>query len=100
PVRFTRSSGFKAPGSLVRMGEVETRLAIGGERVSGDGAKIAVENPFTEGTVATVNAASDEQLDAAIAAATEAQREWERMPAVERGEMLHEAATRLLARTD
>ena len=89
-----------APGSLVRMGEVETRLAIGGERVAGAGAAIAVENPFTEETVATVSAPSDEQLDAAIAAAAEAQRGWERTPAVERGELLHEVATRLRARTD
>ena len=50
--------------------------------------------------MATVNAPSDEQLDAAIAAAAEAQRDWERTPAVERGEMLHEVATRLRARTD
>ena len=70
-------------------------MVIAGERVAGDGAEIAVENPFSEGTVATVGAPSDEQLDAAIAAAAEAQRGWERTPAVERGEMLHEVATRL-----
>ena len=82
------------------MGEIETRLAIGGERVAGDGGPIEVENPYTEETVATVNAPSAEQLDAAIAAAAEAQRGWERTPAVERAELLHEVATRLRARTD
>ncbi len=82
------------------MGEVETRLAIGGERVAGAGAEIAVENPYTEETVATVGASSDEQLDAAIAAAAEAQRGWERTPAVERAELLHEVAARMRARTD
>ena len=72
------------------MGEVETRLAIGGERVDGAGVAMEVENPFTEETIATVGARSAEQLDAAIAAAAEAQRGWERTPAVERGEMLRE----------
>ncbi len=82
------------------MAEIETRLLIRGERVAGDGAAIEVENPFDEQTVATVGAPSDEQLDAAIAAAAEAQRGWERTPAVERGEMLHEVASTLRARTD
>ena len=82
------------------MGAIETRHVIGGERVDGDGAEIAVENPFDETTVATVRAPSPEQLDAAIAAAAEAQRGWERTPAVERAELLHEVATRLRARTD
>jgi acyl-CoA reductase-like NAD-dependent aldehyde dehydrogenase len=80
--------------------ELETRLLIGGELVAGDGEAIAVENPFTEETVATVGAASDEQLDAAIAAAREASRGWAATPAVDRGELLHEAADRIKARTD
>ena len=82
------------------MGKIETRLAIGGERVAGDGGPIEVENPYTEEMVATVNGSSTEQVDAAIAAAAEAQRDWERTPAVERAELLHEVATRLRARTD
>ena len=43
---------------------------------------------------------SDEQVAAAIAAAREAQRGWERTPAVERAELLHEVAARLRARSD
>ena len=82
------------------MGAIETRHVIGGERVDGDGAELAVENPFDETAVATVREPSPEQLDAAIAAAAEAQRGWERTPAVERAELLHEVATRLRARTD
>ena len=82
------------------MPDLETRLLIGGEQVTGDGEAIEVENPFTEETIATVGAASDEQLDAAIAAAKEASVEWMRMPAVDRGELLHEAANRIEARTD
>jgi acyl-CoA reductase-like NAD-dependent aldehyde dehydrogenase len=80
--------------------EPETRLLIGGVRVAGDGEPLAVENPATEETVATVATPSDEQVAAAIAAALEAQRDWERTPAVERAELLHEVATRLRSRSD
>jgi acyl-CoA reductase-like NAD-dependent aldehyde dehydrogenase len=78
----------------------ETRLLIGGEQVAGTGPALAVENPTTEETLAEVGLPSDEQVDAAIAAAREAAREWAAMPAIERGELLHEVATRLRARTD
>ena len=33
---------------------METRLLIGGEMVAGNGDALAVENPFTEETLATV----------------------------------------------
>ena len=78
----------------------ETRQLIGGERAAGDGEAFAVENPYTEETITEVSSASPAQLDAAIAAASEAQRGWENTPAVERAEMLHEVANRLRARTD
>lgn len=78
---------------------VETRLVIGGERTAGDGDRLEVENPFTQGSVAALGSASAEQLDAAVAAACEAQRGWERTPAVERCELLHEAARRMRERT-
>jgi acyl-CoA reductase-like NAD-dependent aldehyde dehydrogenase len=78
----------------------ETRLLIGGEQVAGTGPALAVENPTTEETLAEVGLPSDEQVDAAIAVAREAAREWAAMPAIERGELLHEVATRLRARTD
>jgi betaine-aldehyde dehydrogenase len=77
-----------------------TELLIRGESVPGDGAEIEVENPFTEEILARVRAPSPEQLDAAIAAAAEAQRGWERTAALERAELLHEVATRLRARSD
>ncbi|HEX2467506.1 MAG TPA: aldehyde dehydrogenase family protein [Solirubrobacterales bacterium] len=78
----------------------ETRLLINGEQVAGDGPPLVVENPFTEETVATVSTPSSEQIGAAIGAARAAQRGWERTPAVERGELLHEVARRLRERTD
>jgi acyl-CoA reductase-like NAD-dependent aldehyde dehydrogenase len=78
--------------------EPDTRLWIGGQRIAGEGQPLAVENPATEETVAIVATPSDEQVVAAIAAAHDAQRGWERTPAVERAEVLHEVATRLRAR--
>jgi betaine-aldehyde dehydrogenase len=82
------------------MSETETRLLIGGELLAGEGKALTVENPATEEEVASVATASSEQIEAAIAAARSAKRDWERTPAVERGEMLHEVANRLRARTD
>jgi acyl-CoA reductase-like NAD-dependent aldehyde dehydrogenase len=78
--------------------EPETTLLIGGERVAGEGQPLEVENPATEEAIATVATPSDEQIAAAIAAARRAQRGWERTPAVERAELLHEVAARLRAR--
>jgi acyl-CoA reductase-like NAD-dependent aldehyde dehydrogenase len=75
----------------------ETRLLIGGEQVAGEGDRLAVENPFSEETIAELRAPGAEQLDAAIAAARDASRGWARTPAVERGEMLHEVAASLRA---
>jgi betaine-aldehyde dehydrogenase len=78
----------------------ETRLLIGGEQVGGTGESLAVENPYTEETIASVELPSAEQVDAALAAAREAARGWAQTPAVERGELLHEVASRLRSRTD
>jgi acyl-CoA reductase-like NAD-dependent aldehyde dehydrogenase len=79
---------------------VETRLLIRGEQVAGEGPALEVENPATEETVATVGTPSPEQLDAAVAGAHEAFRAWSATAAIERGELLHEVAARLRARTD
>ena len=82
------------------MSEFETRLLIGGDQVAGTGGPLAVENPATAETLAEVPLPTDEQVDAALAAAREASRDWAAMPAIERGELLHEVATRLRDRTD
>ena len=83
------------------MAELETRQLIRAEQVRGDGRTLDVENPFTEEMIASVAMPSDEQVDAAIGAARDvAARDWAGTPAVERGEMLHEVATRLRSRTD
>jgi betaine-aldehyde dehydrogenase len=85
---------------LREFGEVETRILINGEQAVGQGEPFAVENPFTEETLATVPAASGEQVGAAVAAAHAATREWAQTPAVERGELLHEVAAWLREHTD
>src|SRR5215211_1917966 len=79
---------------------METRLLIRGERVAGEGTPLAVENPATEDTIAELGGPSADQLDAAIAGARESARAWASTPAVERAQMLHEAATRMCAMTD
>jgi len=81
------------------LAELETRLLIGGEQVAGGGEGLQVENPYTEESIATVALPSPDQVDAAISAAREAAGDWANTPAIERGEMLHEAAARLRART-
>jgi acyl-CoA reductase-like NAD-dependent aldehyde dehydrogenase len=73
----------------------ETKLLIGGELVAGAGTPLAVENPYTTETIVTVNSASPEQVEAAVAAAREAWPGWARTTAGERCELLHEAARRL-----
>src|SRR3954465_8131076 len=78
----------------------ETRLLIGGEHVPGTGPELEVENPYDESVIARLGAAALDQIDAAVAAAREATRAWAGPPAVERGEMLHEVAIRIRARTD
>jgi acyl-CoA reductase-like NAD-dependent aldehyde dehydrogenase len=80
--------------------DFETRLLINGEQAEGNGLFLEVENPYTEEVIASVASADEEQLEGAFAAAREAAREWGRTPAIDRGELLHEVATRLRSRTD
>jgi acyl-CoA reductase-like NAD-dependent aldehyde dehydrogenase len=78
----------------------DARMLIAGERVEGEGPSLAVENPATEEELASLGTAGEDQVAAAVAAARDAQRGWERTPAVERGEALHEVAARLRACAD
>jgi acyl-CoA reductase-like NAD-dependent aldehyde dehydrogenase len=72
-----------------------TALLIGGERVTGAGRPLAVENPYTTETIAELAGASPEQVDAAVGAARRAWPAWARTSAGERCELLHEVARRL-----
>ena len=82
------------------MAQAAVEMLINGERVAGDGTALEVENPFSETSIASVGAASAEQVGAAVAAAQEAFPRWDRTPAVERAELLHEIAASLRGRTD
>ncbi|HLM08128.1 MAG TPA: aldehyde dehydrogenase family protein [Thermoleophilaceae bacterium] len=79
---------------------METRLLIRGEQVAGAGEPLAVENPASEETLAELRGPSADQLDSAVAGASEAFGAWAGTPAVERAELLHEVAARIRARTD
>jgi len=76
-------------------GDPPTELLIGGRLVAGAGATLPVENPYTTETIVELQAASPEQVDAAVAAAREAWPAWARATAGERCELLHEVARRL-----
>lgn len=79
---------------------MQTKLLIGSELVAGDGPQLVVENPFTESEIASVGAASPEQVANAVAAARSAATGWGRMPAGERGELLKHVAAGLRDRTE
>ncbi len=79
---------------------LDPRLLIDGALVAGAGDTFAVENPATEEPVATVAAASAEQVDEATRAAVLAQRRWTELAAAERAELLHEIASGLRERTE
>src|SRR5262245_20278311 len=64
----------------------------GGWQDSDGGAARRIVNPATLETVDEVIEATPADVARACAAAAEAQRHWRRLPALERGKLLHEAA--------
>ena len=74
---------------------------VDGKRTAGaSGRTIAVHDPATEEIIDVVPAAGQEEVAAAVGAASAAFAEWRRMPAGTRAELLHEVAVRLTARTE
>jgi lactaldehyde dehydrogenase / glycolaldehyde dehydrogenase len=67
-------------------------MFIDGEFVDQAGPTIQVINPATEQPVSEIPAGGPEHVDAAVAAARNAQRAWAKRPAVERGAYLREIA--------
>jgi len=74
-------------------------LWVAGNEQPGQGRPLAVRNPATEAVIAEVPSASAEQVDRAVQAARRAADGWRRLPAGERGELLHGVAAWLKART-
>jgi betaine-aldehyde dehydrogenase len=77
---------------------METKLLVGGEQVAGTGGELDVINPTTEEVLATLNVAGADQIDAAVASAAEAARNWGHVvTAGERTELLKEVGAWLRA---
>ncbi|MEI7969717.1 MAG: gamma-aminobutyraldehyde dehydrogenase [Betaproteobacteria bacterium] len=74
---------------------MKTEMLIGGKFVQGAGEALAVLNPATGGTVATIAEASAQQVDAAVAAATKAFDRWSQTTPVERSNLLLRLAQRI-----
>jgi acyl-CoA reductase-like NAD-dependent aldehyde dehydrogenase len=72
----------------------------GALRAGASGQTIPVQDPATEEIVDHVPAGNAEDVRAAVDAASAAFREWRRLAAGERAEMLHEVAAKLTAKTE
>ena len=72
----------------------------GAWRASASGQAISVQDPATEEVIDTVPAGNADDVRAAVDAASTAFREWRRISAGERAEMLHEVAAKLTAKTE
>jgi succinate-semialdehyde dehydrogenase/glutarate-semialdehyde dehydrogenase len=80
---------------------VRTQLFIGGEwRDASGGATLAVEDPATGETLAEVADATNEDAEAALAAATEAFASWRNVAPRDRSDILRRAYDLVDARTD
>jgi acyl-CoA reductase-like NAD-dependent aldehyde dehydrogenase len=72
----------------------------GALRAGASGQTIPVQDPATEEIIDHVPAGNAEDVRAAVDAASAAFREWRRLSAGERAEMLHEVAAKLTAKTE
>jgi lactaldehyde dehydrogenase/glycolaldehyde dehydrogenase len=84
------------------MGSVQTSrkqsgMLIDGEFVGGS-RFIPVINPATEEVISEVPEATEQQVNAAVLAAEQAQPAWSRLPAIQRAGYLHELATAIRAK--
>ncbi len=77
-----------------------TRLLINGELVAGDGKPVDVVDPASGEVVASINQASSEQVDAAVAGSAEAFAGWSRTTPAERSAHLLAIADALEAASD
>jgi succinate-semialdehyde dehydrogenase/glutarate-semialdehyde dehydrogenase len=80
---------------------VQTQLYVGGEwREAANGATLAVEDPSTGETIATVADATPDDASAALDAACAVQAEWAAHPPRERGEILRRAWEAITKKAD
>jgi succinate-semialdehyde dehydrogenase/glutarate-semialdehyde dehydrogenase len=80
---------------------VNPGLVLGGmNRPASDGATLDVIDPSTGSVIATIASASVPDARASVEAAVATQREWERVPARQRGEILRGAFELMVERAD
>jgi aminobutyraldehyde dehydrogenase len=79
---------------------MQTKMLIGGAFVAGEGAPEEILDPATGATIATINEASPEQIDAAVTAAAAAFPAWSRTTPAARSAMLLEVAHRIEAEAE
>jgi acyl-CoA reductase-like NAD-dependent aldehyde dehydrogenase len=75
-------------------------MLIHGERVEGRAEPVPVIDPSNEDVLDEVASASPEQVAEAVASAKRAFQEWKRVPAPERGEMMHALSDWIIEHTD
>jgi succinate-semialdehyde dehydrogenase / glutarate-semialdehyde dehydrogenase len=80
--------------------KVPKQLLIGGEWVDGSEGTLPVEDPSTQETLTDVADASPDDAVKALDAAVETQKEWQRTPPRERGEILRRAWEEITERAD
>jgi succinate-semialdehyde dehydrogenase/glutarate-semialdehyde dehydrogenase len=80
--------------------KVPKQLFIGGEWTDGSEGKLPVEDPATEEALTEVANASPDDAVKALDAAVETQKEWQRTPPRERGEVLRRAWEEITERAD
>jgi succinate-semialdehyde dehydrogenase/glutarate-semialdehyde dehydrogenase len=80
--------------------KVPKQLLIGGDWVDGSEGTLAVEDPATQETLTEVADASPDDAVTALDAAVDTQKEWQRTPPRERGEILRRAWEEITERTD
>jgi len=79
---------------------VPKQLYVGGEWRDGSEGTLPVEDPATEETLTEVADASPDDAKKALDAAVEAQKDWQRTPPRERGEILRRAWEEITERAD
>jgi betaine-aldehyde dehydrogenase len=72
-------------------------LWIANEYVASSGKRTAVSNPATDEIIGEFAHATAAEVDAAVAVANRAQREWWAMSALDRANAMHQIADRMLA---
>ena len=80
--------------------KVPKKLLIGGDWVDGSEGTLPVEDPATQETLTEVADASPDDAVKALDAAVDTQKEWQRTPPRERGEILRRAWEEITERAD